>query len=225
MAKKASGNKKTPLLDLDRLQRLRQVEETWEVDFQSVMQPLINNAGFSLGLVVQQNSGSLVSQTSGSRRPVLRELASLLTEAMERPLTGTPRRPQHLHLRGASRWKSLLLPLTELRIKVSIRANLPQARQVRQKYLAQLRKTRRAKMIRPTTQQAAVDQLFPTIAWWVTAGEGYIEVGVQEGFGFAVRALDCGGLVFEEATAETLSEALTALEHGLAAYCEEQELD
>jgi hypothetical protein len=47
---------------------------------------------------------------------------------------------------------------------------------------------------------------------------GHIEIGDQESFGFVVRALDCGGLVFEDDKADTLAEAMAALEKGLAEY-------
>jgi hypothetical protein len=48
--------------------------------------------------------------------------------------------------------------------------------------------------------------------------DGHIEIDDQEGFGFVVRALDYGGLVFEDDKLETLAEALAALERGLADY-------
>jgi hypothetical protein len=40
----------------------------------------------------------------------------------------------------------------------------------------------------------------------------HIEVGDQEGFGFVARALDYGGLAFEDDRLDTLAEALAALE-------------
>jgi hypothetical protein len=49
----------------------------------------------------------------------------------------------------------------------------------------------------------------------VNGGYGHIEIGDQEGFGFSARALDYGGLVFEDNKPATLAEALAALEkHG-----------
>jgi hypothetical protein len=53
-------------------------------------------------------------------------------------------------------------------------------------------------------------------------GHGHIEIGEQEGFGFVVRALDFGGLVFEDNKAETLAETLAALEKGLTAWFNQQ---
>lgn len=57
--------------------------------------------------------------------------------------------------------------------------------------------------------------LFPTVGKWVRQG-GWIEIGEQDSFGFVVRALDCGGLVFENTEVRTLDEALVALERGIA---------
>jgi hypothetical protein len=66
------------------------------------------------------------------------------------------------------------------------------------------REARRAKMVKPTAEQATVEKLFPAIAQWVR--DGHIEIGDQEGFGFVVRALDYGGLVFEDDKPDTLGE-------------------
>jgi len=41
-------------------------------------------------------------------------------------------------------------------------------------------------------------------------------------FGFVVRALDCGGMVFEDDKAETLAEAMAALEKALGEYFERE---
>jgi len=49
-----------------------------------------------------------------------------------------------------------------------------------------------------------------------------IEIGDQEMFGFVARALDHGGLAFEDDKPDTLAEALAALEKGLKKWFEEQ---
>ena len=72
-------------------------------------------------------------------------------------------------------------------------------------------------MVRPTVEQQGVEKLFPAIARWVR-GYGHIEIGDQEMFGFVARALDHGGLVFEDDRPDTLAEALASLERGLAEY-------
>ena len=49
-------------------------------------------------------------------------------------------------------------------------------------------------------------------------GFGHFEIGDQEGFGFIVRAIDYGGVIFEDDKPNTLAEAMAALEQGLAEY-------
>ena len=72
-------------------------------------------------------------------------------------------------------------------------------------------------MVKPTAEQQSVEKLFPAIAQWVR-GYGHIEIGDQEMFGFVARALDYGGLAFEDDKPDTLAEALATLEKGLWEY-------
>ena len=44
-------------------------------------------------------------------------------------------------------------------------------------------------------------------------------------FGFVARALDYGGLAFEDDKPDTLAEALASLERGLAEYFEREGID
>ena len=76
---------------------------------------------------------------------------------------------------------------------------------------------------KPTAEQQSVEQMFPAIAQWVRGG--HIEIGDQEGFGFVVRALDYGGLAFEDDKPDTLAEALAALEKGLTKWFKEQGIE
>jgi len=87
-----------------------------------------------------------------------------------------------------------------------------------------MREARRAKMVKPSEEEAAVEKAFPAITKWVR-GYGHIEIGDQEGFGFVVRALDYGGLVFEDDKPESLAEAMAVLEKGLAEWFEEQGIE
>ena len=86
-----------------------------------------------------------------------------------------------------------------------------------------MREAHRANMVKPTEDQAAVEKLFPAIAQWVQ--DGHIEIGDEEGFGFTVRALDYGGLVFEDDKPDTLAEAMASLEEGLRKWFKEQRID
>ena len=73
---------------------------------------------------------------------------------------------------------------------------------------------------RPNPLQEFFAMAFPAIAQWVQ--DGHIEIGDQEGFGFVVRSLDYGGMVFEDDKAKTLLDGLIALEKGLTAWFKEQ---
>jgi hypothetical protein len=90
-----------------------------------------------------------------------------------------------------------------------------------QGYLRQQREVHRKGMVKPSAEQRGVEELFPAIAQWVR-GYGHIEIGDQELFGFVVRALDYGGVVFEDDRPDTLAEAMAALEKGLRKWFDEQ---
>ena len=79
-------------------------------------------------------------------------------------------------------------------------------------------------MLKPTAEQQSVEKLFPAVARWVQ-GYGHIEIGDQEMFGFVVRALDYGGLAFEDDKPDTLAEAMAVLEKGLAYWFKEQGIE
>src|SRR5262249_49851351 len=107
--------------------------------------------------------------------------------------------------------------LEELGIQVAVHRELPQAQRACQGYLRQQRAAHRVGRVKPTAGQQGVEKPFPAIAQWVR-GDGPIEIGDREVFGVVARALDCGGLVFEDDRPDTLAEALASLERGLAEY-------
>jgi hypothetical protein len=90
--------------------------------------------------------------------------------------------------------------------------------------MAKKRQAQSAKAVQSTAEQAAVEKLFPAIAKWVQ-GFGHIEIGDQEGFGFIVRAIDYGGVVFEDSKPNSLTDAMAALEKGLVDYFEREGID
>ena len=210
--------------DTGRLKRLRHEDATWEADFRALPKPLMQNETHYLGVVVSKRGGSLLAEAKVEGRPSANDLAALLAEAMRRPLTGEAHRPRRLHVRGHPQWKELFPHLEALGIDVSVRQELPKVKGAYEDHLRQMREARRARMVKPTTEQAAVEKLFPAIAKWVR-GYGHIEIGDQEMFGFVVRALDYGGLVFEDDKPDTLAEALAALETGLKEYFEREGIE
>jgi hypothetical protein len=78
---------------------------------------------------------------------------------------------------------------------------------------------------RPTQPRTAphenINEHFPAIAKWVRS-YGWIEIGDQESVGFVARALDWGGMIFEDRKAKTLAEALASLERGIADHLEQE---
>jgi hypothetical protein len=80
-----------------------------------------------------------------------------------------------------------------------------------------------AAKVKPSGEAQSVEKLFPAIAQWVQ--NEHIEIGDQESFGFLVRALDYGGLVFEDNKAQGLAEALVALEKGLEKWFKDEGID
>ncbi len=87
-----------------------------------------------------------------------------------------------------------------------------------------MRKASPGPIIMVSPGRGHVAEQFPAVARWVQ-GYGRIEIGQQEGVGFVVRALDCGGLVFEDTKAEMLAEALTALEKRLARWFKDEGIE
>jgi hypothetical protein len=144
-------------------------------------------------------------------------MATLLANAMKRPLTAGARRSGRIHARGHPQWKELFPHLDELGIEVAVHRELPKAQQAYQGYLRQRREAHRVGVVTPSTEQEGIEQLFPAIARWVR-GYGHVEVGDQETFGFVARALDYAGMAFEDDKPDTLAEAMAALEKGLTEW-------
>jgi hypothetical protein len=207
-----------------RLKRLPQADETWEADFRTLPKPITQSTTNYLGLVVTRPGGHVLAQTEIEGRPSVNHLATLLANAMRQPLVQNARRPTRLHLRGHRQWEELFPHLEELGVEVSVRSELPKVQRAYDDHMHRLREVRRKGMVKPTAEQAAVERLFPAVAQWVN-GYGHIEIGDQEMFGFTARALDYGGFVFEDETAETLAEALAALEKGLARWFQDEGIE
>ncbi len=141
---------------------------------------------------------------------------------MRRPLTEGAHWPRCIHVRGNLRWRDRFPSWEELGIEVAVRNELPTVNEAYAEYLRLLKEVRSRRKIQPTAEQAAVERTFPAIARWVQ-GYGHIEIGDQAGFGFVVRALDDGGVVFEDDKSSTLAEALAALEKELARWFAKEE--
>src|SRR5262245_29251154 len=168
--------------------------------------------------------GTVLANAQVEGRPTVNDMATLLANAMRRPLAGKAHRPWRIHVRGHPQWKELFPHLDDLGIKVAVHRELPKVQQAYQGYLRQKREAHRVGMVRPTAEQQGVEQLFPAIAQWVR-GYGHVEIGDQEMFRFVARALDYGGQVFEDDRPDTLAEAMAALEKGLTEYFEREGIE
>lgn len=210
--------------DKSRLKRLRQEDDTWEADFRALPKPITQSETHYLGMVVTKRGGSVLADRQVEGRPSVNDMATMLAQAMQRPLIEEAHRSRRLYVRGHPQWKELFPHLKELGIDVSVRRELPKARKAYENHLRRMREAHRVGMLKPIAEQAAVEKLFPAIAKWVR-DYGHIEIGDQEMFGFVARALDYGGLVFEDDKPDSLAEAMAALENGLKKWFDEQGID
>src|SRR6516164_5751686 len=106
-----------------RLKRLRQEDETWEADFRALPKPITQSRTDYQGTVVAPD-GSLLAESHVEGRPTVNDMATLLAQAMRKPLAGQAHRPRRLHVRGHPQWKELFPHLAELGIKVAVRTEL-----------------------------------------------------------------------------------------------------
>lgn len=198
-----------------RLKQLRQEDDAWEADFRALPKPHGQTETHYLGLVVALPEGNPLVCMPVEYTPNVNDLADLLADAMRRPMTADAHRPRRIAFRGNPRWDELYPHLKQLGIEVSVQNELPHIEPVYENFLRQMRRARSNPLILRTPSSTDVERSFPAIAKWVR-GYGHIEIGDQEGFGFVVRAIDYGGVVFEDDKPGTLAEAMAALEKGLA---------
>ena len=88
------------------LKQLPQEEETWEVDFRALPKLADQTETLYLGLAVALPRGDPLVYMPVEYTPTVNDLADLLADAMRRPLTGSARRPEHIHFRDNLAGKS-----------------------------------------------------------------------------------------------------------------------
>src|SRR5262249_21121511 len=99
-----------------RLKRLGQEDDTWEADFHALPKPITQSQTHYLGMVVAPD-GSFLAHSHVEGRPTVNDMATLLANAMRRPLTGKAHRPRRIHVRGHAQWKELFPHLEEIGIE------------------------------------------------------------------------------------------------------------
>ena len=206
------------------LKQLKHENDTWEADFRALPKSKGEPETHYLGLVVALPKGNPLVSMLVEYTPNVNDLADLLADAMRRPMTESAHRPRQILLLGNPRWEELYPHLKQLGIEVSIQNELPHVEEVYEDFLRQMRRARPRPLILYTPRPTDIQKDFPAIAMWVQC-YGHIEIGDQEGHGFIVRALDYGGMVFEDDKPRTLAEAMVALEMGLARWFKDEGIE
>ena len=112
------------------LKQLPQEKETWEADFRALPKPPEQTETHYLGLAVALPKGDPLVYMPVEYTPTVNDLADLLADAMRRPLTGSARRPEHIHFRANPRWEELFPHLKELGIEVTLHDELTELEEV-----------------------------------------------------------------------------------------------
>jgi hypothetical protein len=201
-----------------RLSRLPRTEEVWEADIQPISVWGWNtrlHGELWLGMVLTRLEEFHLALLASEEAPTVNDLAALLAKAMERPWVMGARRPSKILLRDDPQWQELIPHLGQLRIEVETQGELPLWDGAASAYVSKLRASFVGREVPILTVQQDLDEAYPAVARWVRT-LGRIEIGVGEGQGFVVRALDEGGIVYVDKKSESLAEALIALERGIA---------
>lgn len=206
--------------DTTRLKELPQRNETWEADFEALPKPLTQNERHYLGMVITKTDGAILAEMQVKGHPTVKDMGTMLANAMLFPLTDDAHRPCRIYVRAYTPWEGIYPHLREIGIKVSIHREFPRIYDAFHARLRLLQEMRSPGKVEPTAEQAKVAEMFPAISMFVQDC-GYIEIGDSDGTGFVVTAEDYDGVrVFEDDKPRTLAEAMAALERGLAAYVE-----
>ena len=109
-----------------RLLWLPQEDLVREADFCPLTESVSGEHSLWLGLVVSHHNGSILAQEILEDPPDVNNLANLLDNAMQSPLTDENRcRPKAIHLRDNPEWEELLPHLEQLSIQVVVTEDLP----------------------------------------------------------------------------------------------------
>ena len=200
------------------LSRLPRTDEVWEADIQPMSVSGWNarrHGELWLGMVLTRLEDFHLALQAHEDSPTVNDLAHLLAKAMEQPWVMGARRPARILLRNNPQWQELIPHLRQLKIEVETHEELPLWDDAAAEYVRKLKATQVGRDVPIITVPQEFDEAFPALVRWVKA-QGRIEIGVEEGRGFVVRALAPEGLVFEDRGSRTLGEALIALERGIA---------
>ncbi len=83
-----------------------------------------------LGMVVNRKGGRLLADLNVHGKPTVNDMATLLANAMRRPLDEHARRPRTIHLKPNRRWLEIFQSLEGLGITVLTEKKLPKIDQM-----------------------------------------------------------------------------------------------
>src|SRR3954471_11024046 len=201
-----------------RLSRLPRSDEVWEADIQPISVrgwDAQRHGELWLGMVLTRLEDFHLALLAHEDAPTINDLANLLAKAMERPWVMGARRPARILLRNNPLWQELIPHLKQLKIEVETQEELPLWNDVAAEYVRKLKANWVGRDVPIITVPQEFDEAFPALVRWVKP-QGRIEIGVEGGQGFVVRALDDDGVVFEGKTGKSVGEALTALQQRIA---------
>jgi hypothetical protein len=201
-----------------RLSRLPRTDEVWEADIQPISVRGWNarrHGELWLGMVLTRLEDFHLALLAHKDAPTINDLANLLAKAMEHPWVMGARRPARLVLRNNPQWQELIPHLKQLKIEVLTQDELPLWDDAADEYVRKLKGSWVGRDVPIITVPQEFDEAFPAVINWVKT-QGRIEIGVEGGQGFVVRALDDDGVVFEDKTGKSVGEALTALQRRIA---------
>jgi hypothetical protein len=127
-----------------RLKYLRQEYDTWEADFFPI--PCAGGRQDSVwwGIVLSQGHDNVLAQRTVEEPPTVNDLARLLADAMQRPMSGPTHRPKVLYLRARPEWAELLPHLKQVGIQAVSQDELPKWDRTFGDLLAQVEQARAA---------------------------------------------------------------------------------
>jgi hypothetical protein len=108
-----------------RLKRLPQEDDTWEADFFPIPCSGGKQEIVWLGMVLSHAHDFVLAQRTVEEPPSVNDLARLLADALQRPMSGPVHRPRHLYLRAKPEWAELRPHLKQVGIEVLSHEALP----------------------------------------------------------------------------------------------------
>jgi hypothetical protein len=148
-----------------RLKYLRREDDTWEADFFPIPSSGGRHNSVWMGLVLSHAHEYVLAQRLFDEPPTVNDLARLLADAMQRPMSGTVHRPKVIYLRARPDWTELLPHLKQIGIQVVSQEALPQWDRTFGDLLAQVEQARAAQAVTPPLPRCAQSVVSAALRW------------------------------------------------------------